>query len=721
MNKKTFYFLTFIFMSTMIFAATNAGVGHAVEELMAHKMTLLVFQLSIIIFAAWCGGYLFNKMKLPAVLGEIVAGMIIGPYFLGHFPIFGFLHGVFPLSSGAFPVTPELYSYATVASIVLLFLVGLETDIKTFFKYSVAGSVIGVFGVVISFIFGDVFGIIFLNYGLGQAAGFFDVLPLFLGVISTATSVGITARILSEKKKMDSPEGVTILAAAVVDDVLGIILLAIIIGIAKSGHIVLSEVSMIGAKAVGIWLVFTVLGLIFAHKISGFLKRFKDRSTITIMALALAMFLAGIFEKSGLAMIIGAYVMGLSLSKTDLSLTIQENLHSLQKFYVPIFFCVMGMLVDITQMGSATIIKYGLLYVVFAVLGKLIGCMLPALFLNFNSLGALRIGTGMVPRGEVALIIVGIGLSAGILTKEIFSVALIMTFLTTLITPPILEKLFDNPKKGIRKIEDDLDLTKEEIVYDVPSEETADLLLTNILNAFEHEGFFVHMLDMENKIYQLRKDAQIISFKYYPDRLFFDCLKSDGPFIHTLFFEVLADLENTIKNLKMLTDKEQIAKEMFAIEDDSFTNNFDLSAFISPLAMKVNLKGNTKHEILEELVNMLIVAGKIEVDVKDEVMNDLIAREESMSTGMQNHLAFPHARTEAVKNLVVGIGVTKQGVDFESLDLKPAKLFIITLAPKDSGNPYLKFISDMSQLLATYEIDELTNIETVGELYNKLV
>jgi Kef-type K+ transport system membrane component KefB/mannitol/fructose-specific phosphotransferase system IIA component (Ntr-type) len=657
----------------------------------------VVFQLSVIIFAAWAGGYVFNKIKLPTVLGEIVAGMLIGPYCLGKISFAGFSNGMFPIANTNFPISPELYSYATIASIILLFSSGLETDLKTFLKYSLTASAIGISEVIVSFILGDILGIIFAKYALNLTCHFADTIPLFAGLIAVATSVGIGARILSEKKKMDSPEGVTILAAALFDDILGIIFLAMVIGIVKSGHVEWLAISLIGLKSIVIWLIFTALGLFFAYKISGFLKLFKDRITITIISFGLALLLAGIFEKSGLTMIIGAYIMGLSLSKTDVSLTIRENIAPLNKLLVPIFFCVIGMLFDISQFGQTKIILFGLLYFAFVAFGKVFGAGFPALFLNFTPLGALRIGVGMIPHGEVTLIILGIGLSAGLIPKEIFSISIIMTFLTILITPSLLEKLLSE-KSGIRKQNDKIDLTRDEIIYKIPNQETLELVMIKILNSFEREGFFVATLDSTANMYQVRKDTQVISFSVIDETtLVFDCLKKDSPFINTLFFEVLADLEHMIHSLKTLTDKESIVKSIFVDLDNDAKFYTNIKNTINPLAVNINLKGETKEQILEELVDILIKSKDLQPEFKDEVFHDLLNREDSLSTGMKN------------------------GMDFSALDGKPSTLFIVTLAPKNAQNPYLKFISDLTQFLSKNDLNNLLSSRTARDLYEKLI
>jgi len=305
MNK--YFSISLLSVVALLSAASLTYASNGQDMAVVERTSLLVIQLSVILFSAWLGGVCFNKLHLPCVLGEILSGVLIGPYCLGQIPFLGFANGMFPVP-GTFPVSIELYSLATIASITLLFFVGLETDIQTFLRFSFAGSVLGIFGVIFSFAAGDYVGILVSEHLLGQKVGIFSPVPLMLGVISTATSVGISARILSQRKKMNSPEGVSILAAAVIDDVLGIIILAIVVGMAKSGHVGVKEVSFIALKAFAMWIGFTALGIRYASSISNALKKVGDRTVIAVLGLGLAFLLAGIFEKSGLAGVIGLSV-----------------------------------------------------------------------------------------------------------------------------------------------------------------------------------------------------------------------------------------------------------------------------------------------------------------------------------------------------------------------------------------------------------------------------
>ncbi len=486
---------------------TAEAVAHAAEgsgQGITHMMMLLVIQLAVIIIVAKIGGYLAQRfLKMPSVLGELISGMIIGPYALGAkiiLPDFGPLF----VEHAGFAASAELYGIATLASIILLFLAGLETDLAAFLRYSVVGSVVGLGGLLTAFIIGDLTAVLWPGNGIES---FMDPVALFLGVISVATSVGITARILAEKRKMASPEGVTILAGAVFDDVFGIVALAIVMGMAKvslgGGEVNWGEIGIIAAKAIGFFVVVTALGLIFARKITSAIKQFKSKEIMVSICFGLAMLLAGLAEMAGLAMIIGAYIMGLALSRTDLAHEIEENLEGVYNILVPIFFCVMGMMVDFSAMKP--VLAFGAVYSLLAIFAKVLGCGIPAWAMRFNVRGSLRIGLGMLPRGEVALIVAGIGLAAGIIDQGIFGIAIMMTVITTILAPPLLVKSFEGGS-GLRKeIAGGFENT-ESIDLEFPSRDITEFLLNRFVRALRNEEFYVNRLHTEQLTYQVRKD-----------------------------------------------------------------------------------------------------------------------------------------------------------------------------------------------------------------------
>jgi len=464
------------------------------------------------------------------VLGELIAGMVIGPYALGsiNLPFFGKL---FPIAEqvgeqvSALPVSPELYVFAQIGAVILLFLVGLETDAKMFMKYGLKALGIAMGGVILPFFLGAWGTVMF-----GFADHIFAGTAMFMGAIMVATSVGITARVLSDIYKLDTSEGVSILAAAVIDDVLGILVLALVISLAgtEGGSVSLAQLGLIGLKAIGFLGILFFLGWLFAHKLSNLLLKLQGKTYVAIAA-ALCFLIAALAEKFGLAMIIGAYMTGIILSVTKLGHELEEKLVSVSHVIVPVFFAVMGMLVDFKAMMTA--LTFGLVITLFAIIGKVIGCGLPAFFSGFNFLGSARIGIGMLPRGEVALIVAGVGLAAGIIDKEIFGVSIMMTIVTTLMAPIILVPLFKINKSGLKQAETyaDAGQTLVEPYFNWSNNAKAlDLFQENLLVAFMDLNYSVLREESEDRIIELVQadDAsKLVSLRREDKGLFMDCSK----------------------------------------------------------------------------------------------------------------------------------------------------------------------------------------------------
>lgn len=525
-------------------------------------MAEFIFQLAIIIICAKLGGIFFRRwLHLPEVLGELSSGMLIGPYALGQLTFAGF-GPLFPLTGEIISVSEPLYGLATLASVLLLFMAGLETNLSLFLRYSFAGVVVGVGGVVFAFGLGAYCAVWF-----GVSEHIMDPGALFLGVISTATSVGITARILAERKKTDTPEGVTIMAAAVLDDVLGIILLAVVVGMTQiaghgGGSIPWSEIGMVAGKAFGFWLVCTALGILLARRISSVLKVLKSPAAITSLALGLALLLAALSEKSGLAMIIGAYIMGLSLSTTDLAQFLEEQLKGFYDLVVPVFFCVMGMMVDFSTMPSVLVM--GLTYSLLATLAKVLGCGIPALFVGFNVRGGMRIGFGMLPRGEVALIIAGMGLSMGVISPSIFGVSIMMTVLTTLISPPVLISLFHGGPGVKNAIAAAGSLEIRSYTLSFPSQDIAEFVLSRIIRAFHHEEFFVHTIHDDTRSYQIRKDDMAASITMENGTITLDMNPQSEHVVRFVVLEELLAMEDVFESCKRIKDMQLMSNELLS-------------------------------------------------------------------------------------------------------------------------------------------------------------
>lgn len=714
------------------------------------QVAILVLQLGIIIFAArFCGDFM-KKLKMPSVLGELLAGILIGPCLLGGIPLpFLDLHqGLFGtldhlsvtasyLDNGT-PLTESLgvvnfqsyhialYGIAMVGSVLLLFMSGLETDLRMFIRYSVTGTLVGFGGVIFSFILGDLVSVILLH------KDFMAPCSLFLGILSTATSVGITARILSERKKVDSPEGVTILAAAVIDDVIGIICLAIVMGIVNvsdDAGIHWGAIGLTSVKCISFWLVATAIGLFSSRIVAKFLRKYKSPPVFSILAFGIALIVAGVFEANGLAMIIGAYVAGLSLSRTDVSFAIQRALTPVYNMFVPVFFVIMGMLVDISVFKDEKVLKIGLIYSAIAILAKIIGCALPAYFMKFNLLGAFRIGTGMVPRGEVALIIAGIGMSTmhdgnPILDSSLFGVVIIMTLLTTLLAPPLLAFAISIKGKGTTNETEDHSLCH--IPYHFPSSTVAEFVFQHLIEVLEQEGYLHSSLDKENGVIQMRKDNRSFALFRSNQDFVFEVAPHEMQFIRTVMYETIVDLHQIVGKLKLVTRPETIGKELLS-DPDAYSivpskKGRHLPAFLAKSlradCIVMNIEGKSKGEIWLELLNVLMLKSNA-VNNVNQCFKDLMEREKTMTTCMQNGIALPHARTTGVNRLVAAIGICRDGCLLDALDNKPTRIVVLSLVPDEFYGPYLQFIAAIAERVKEEEdIKTILNAKTPEDILN---
>ncbi|HMP75350.1 MAG TPA: cation:proton antiporter [Kiritimatiellia bacterium] len=527
----------------VLLAATTAWASGGGEgDGSAH----FIFQMALILSFAHLGGALARRLRLPSVVGELSAGLLIGPYALGGWslPLMGVPFPV-DMSHAGMPLPAEILHLSTLAAVLLLFVSGLETDVGMFLRYSGPGFAVGVAGVIFAYAFGAGGALM-----LGLADSWLDPIALFFGAVSTATSVGITARLLSEKRKMESPEGVTILAAAVLDDILCFVLLAVVVGIVQAqmqgAEFAWGAIGLVAARTVGFWILLAGGGLLLGRRVARLLKALGSHETIGFVTFGLALLLAGVSERAGLAAIIGAYTTGLALSRSDLADVIREKLHGLYSALVPVFFCVSGMLVDVASLQGA--VGAGLIFTLMAVFSKVGGCGLAAFLSGFNGTGSLRIGLGMLPRGEVALIVAGLGMAQGVLTPQLYGVAVMMAILTTLVAPPLLNPLLTE-RPGLRKGRRGAAQKLESVTLDLPREDVVELLLERIVSALRREEYLVQPLPGEH-MFRARQDAHVLTLSRDGT-----CLKILAPpdqagFVRYLVLEELIELEDMIEECR---------------------------------------------------------------------------------------------------------------------------------------------------------------------------
>ncbi len=511
---------------------------------MHQNISIMVLQLAVIIIVAKLFGYLCQRyINLPRVLGELLAGIIIGPYLLGSIGL-PFLGGdpLFLIAEGEL-IPNAINNIAVLASIILLFMAGLETNVAQFLRFSGIASLIAIGGFVTSFLAGSLIPVLLVP----SITSITHPSALILGTLATATSVGMTARILTDLQQMSSPEAASILAAAVLDDVLGILLLTIIVGIIRSKtgvQMAWSQIGIIALKAFGFWLASSIVSIIIAPYLARSLKAVHSLETITGIILGLAFVMAFFSELSGLALIIGGYITGLAMSRTDIANEIRERLHGTYQFFVPIFFASMGMMINIQTITPQNILL-GTVFAVGVIIAKIAGCGALSLLTGFRLRGALRIGIGMIPRGEVTLIIAGTGLAIGAINQELFSIAVITLLFSSILAPPLLQSIFKG--RSSFKMATDID-DQQCITLPLPSVAVANFLAERILSTFRSEEYYVNSI--KQRVYQIRKETELIILEKRDQDICIFSTKENTDLIRLLLAESMIELQDMFKDLQ---------------------------------------------------------------------------------------------------------------------------------------------------------------------------
>ncbi len=384
--------------------------------------------LAVMLLAAKLAGEAFERLRQPAVLGELLAGILLGAGFLK----------VIPTAPGD-PLTSVFQLLAEVGVVVLLFEIGLETDVKTMVRVGADATSVASVGVAVPF----AMGFLYWRSGLhGYEHTVADPLTtaIFVGATLTATSVGITARVLTDLRVLHSVEARLIVGAAVIDDIMGLVILGVVSGLAAGVAFTMHGVLRTLGVAVAFLFAALWIGVRFAPRIFAIVDRMRVRGVLLVSAFAFLLLLCALADRAGSALIIGAFAAGLILSETNQFALIEERIKPVADIFTPIFFLSVGAAVDprvwnpFVPENRQTLAIGGTLFAI-AVVGKLAsGWAAP--WRRFNR---PAVGVGMVPRGEVGLIFAQIGLTAGILSSRLFSAILFVVIATTLVTPPLLK------------------------------------------------------------------------------------------------------------------------------------------------------------------------------------------------------------------------------------------------------------------------------------------
>ena len=386
------------FLTSYLAAAGGAGEFEA-----------LLLALVATIAATKIFGEIAQRLGQPAVLGELIAGIVLGGSVLAVLD----------------PTQPVMHAFAELGVLILLFEIGLHTDLRALARVGSVALTVGIVGVVVP---------LFAGIAISRALGL-DLMPsLVAGAALTATSIGISARVLSDLGQLKTPEGQVVIGAAVLDDVVGLIILSVVGSLVAGAELSVGGVTRTAAPAIGFVVVSVVLGSVVIPPLFRLVEHVRVTGALGVIALSFALGFAWLASRSGSAMIIGAFAAGLILHPTPQRKEIERSATQLGYFFVPIFFASVGAAVDLEALASREALVVGGALIIVGVLGKIAAGFAPWWFRGRK----LMVGIAMVPRGEVGLIFAQMGLAAGVLSAANFGALMLMVVVTTLVTPPLL-------------------------------------------------------------------------------------------------------------------------------------------------------------------------------------------------------------------------------------------------------------------------------------------
>jgi Kef-type K+ transport system membrane component KefB len=404
-----------------------------IESATGNEILNVVISLCVLLFAAKIFAEIFARLKLPVVLGELVGGIIVGPFALGGLLIFN--------GEPLVVLNETLKNIGEISAIVILFIAGLEITPREFLRGGAASFVVGSVGVIVPF---------FVGYYTFTLFGLEALESVLIATALTATSIAISVQVLSDLGKMQTKEARLILGAAVVDDILAIAALSVVTTMVQTGNLTpdILDITLLILKILGLFVALVVGAVIIVPRILHVERLWRSEGSVEGIATAAFFGAAGIAAFVGLSPIVGAFSVGMAVASTRVFKQIGEYVSKLEIIFAPLFFAIIGAQVDLRGININVLYIAGLI-VAIAIVTKLAGCGIPSLIFLKDRSKAMKVGIGMISRGEVGLIIAGVGVSAGALTNDTYTSIIIMVAATTIITPIWLKRIYKKEEQKI--------------------------------------------------------------------------------------------------------------------------------------------------------------------------------------------------------------------------------------------------------------------------------
>ncbi|MDD5707536.1 MAG: cation:proton antiporter, partial [Kiritimatiellae bacterium] len=600
--------LSLLLAAVCVLTASGAWAG-SVDAQASHiprEMASFLLLLGIIMVSARLGGLAFDRLRLPATLGELTAGVLLGPSLLGGVSLPGFPQGLHGVAARYLEPGGAMIGIVLCALMALLFLIGLETDVRLTRRQTPLSVWIGLGGSLGAMLLTAAAIHMGSRWLPDRAPALLSPTGLFLCAAAAFSSVGIAARSLAALRRLESPEGVGIMSAAAVDNLTGILLLTVATGYltAMEGHAA-GSAAVLGLVLRNLFLVAGagVVSLTLARQIARAHKDLRHPAGAATFAIAIALLMAGIFGRSGLSALAGAYLAGLSLAGTDWRHDIQERMEIMHAAFVPACFTLLGMCLDLRLLLESETWLLAALFAAAAIVGKLVGCLGPARLAGFNSRGCLRVGLGLTPRGEMSLAVAAIGFFAGVLRGVDLAAVLLLLFVTGLAASPLLRLAFGGNRSGLRNAFQAQ--SARQLSFQFPSLTATKMILARLIDVLEEEGFHVQLLNRRSALYQLSKDQLVIGLHPEGTRMVVDCTAADQPLVNSAMIEVLAGIEHHLRELRRPLDAVNLARGMLRESQPRQAAGSSLKGLLSVNVLRPRLLADTKAAAITELIEML--------------------------------------------------------------------------------------------------------------------
>ena len=696
-----------------------AGETGAAHPALTVSSARFILQLGVLVFAAKVGGALFERGHLPVVLGELTAGVLVGPYLLGGVALPFFPDGLMGDIGGLLAEQSPLNGLMTVTLVVLFFLTGLDTDLRQVRRYSAGGVAAGVCGFLFSF--AVVLAVLVRVSGTLTGTPLTWVAPqaLRISTVVSVTSVGVLARMLAARQRLESPAGAVAFTAAMTDNVLGLLSTvaagvaeAVAQGTESSGVLIVKMAvrTVLGFGAVALF------GVPIARHMNALAMREKNYARAFVVSAACLLMAGGVMGTCGLPVMSGAYVMGIAFSSTDFRHEIRERLDFVSMVLVPACFATLGMRVNPNLLANEAVLGAAAVFAGAAVLAKFAGCSAAAATAGLNAFGCLRVGVVTLPRGELSLALLAAVMGLVALPEGFLFGVILLVAASCVCMPFLTDRLFmwgGNGMRGRYVVPDPV-----RVVFQFQSHQAALMMVSRVVEIFEDEGFYAQLLNRHETLYRISRETQVIHLYSREGEVVFECSERERPLVNTVMLELSSGVEQSLRELRRPLDDVLLRKSMQPSQVKGGGASGVLRNRIVTETCKPRLLATTRQGVISELVNALFENGF--VADRARALQAVLDREQSLPTGLEYGVAMPHARTDAVRQLVCAVGLKKEGLEFGAADGRPTRIVVLVLAPEHAATPQLQVISELCRLLDEQGRSDLLACDTPEDMFGVL-